>query len=285
LNAFWSYLWSAFSLTLTIFLTLFLPIIICCIILNLLAGEQSKRWYMIGGWNGLLLISWLGTPIHELSHAVAAMIGGHQIQSMQLFKPDKRTGSLGYVVHTYDSDNLYQSVIGNSIIAIAPFFGGATAIYLILKLILPEFSLFAPEVPRIHQIISGELLNPRSYLLMGESIMAFLQHLFNALVSLNMLSDWRFYLAFFILWGIAVHLSPSASDFRNFWQPMVFLIVFMTILNLIILPLTQNSMDLVNSASGYIYLVMPILLLAIFISALGLIITLIIYAFISLISS
>ena len=34
---------------------------------------------------------------------------------------------MGYIYHSYKIDNFYQAIIGNTFIAIAPFFGGAAA--------------------------------------------------------------------------------------------------------------------------------------------------------------
>ena len=140
-----SYILNSILLTFKIILSLFFPIILACIILNVLSREQNKRLFYIGGWKALFVTSWIGTPIHELSHYLAAVVANHKILELQLFKPDKRTGSMGYLTHSYQEDNFYQSVIGNTLIAIAPFFGGAAVIYLLSTLIFPDFSLlFTP---------------------------------------------------------------------------------------------------------------------------------------------
>ena len=105
------YIWNSFSITINIFLTLFLPIIIICIILNIIANEQNKRLYDIAGWGGLLTTAWIGTPIHELSHLIIAILTGHKIKEVKFFKPDPRTGTLGYVSHSFNPGNFYQAVI------------------------------------------------------------------------------------------------------------------------------------------------------------------------------
>ena len=276
------YLWQAFSTTINIFLTLFLPLIFCCIILNVIANLQNKRLYDIAGWNGLLVTAWIGTPIHELSHYVAAKLSGHKIIELKLFKPDPRAGSLGYVTHSFDPNNFYQAIIGNTVIAIAPFFGGALAIYLLMYVLLPEFSLFAPDVPHVYYVTSDNFSQWESYVLFAETTLAFFKYLIAEIFSETNIADWRFYLFIFMLFGIANHLSPSASDFRNFWQPLTVIILFLTLLNLIVLPFTKNSMFIIDSASKYVLFSMPILLLAIFISLTGLILIYVVY-FISMI--
>jgi len=128
----------------------------------------------IAGWNGLLVTAWIGTPIHELSHYIAAKLSGHQIIELKLFKPDSRTGSFGYVRHSYDSNNFYQAIIGNTIIAIAPFFGGALAIYFLMYVLLLEFSFIDPDVPQVYYITSNNFSQWESYVLFAETILVFL---------------------------------------------------------------------------------------------------------------
>lgn len=60
--------------------------------LNFIARHWGREW-------ALLFCSWLtfpGVVIHELSHALAAIITGARITKMALFKPS-RDGTLGYV--------------------------------------------------------------------------------------------------------------------------------------------------------------------------------------------
>jgi hypothetical protein len=73
--------------------------------------------------------------------------------------------------------------------------------------------------------------------------------------------------------GIANHLSPSVSDFKNFWYPITVLLITIGLLNLFIYPLVKEPQMIIITASKYIFIFLPILYLAIFISAIGLIIT------------
>lgn len=221
----------------------------------------------------MLLTAWIGTPIHEFSHVIAAVITGHKIMEVKLFKPDPRTGTLGYIAHSYNPHNLFQSTIGNTLIAIAPFFGGSLAIYMITYFLLPDFSLYSSDVPSVYYITSENVLSLKSYVLFGKTAVRFFEYLILKVQYAGLLTEWQFYLFLFILLGVANHLSPSYADFQNFWQPLAIIIIFMTLLNIFILPFMKGSLAMINSASKYMLFLMPILLLALFISGIGLLLT------------
>jgi len=268
-----NYIWQVIVITLKIFLGLFFPIIFSCIILNMLSKEQNRILYSIGGWKALLVTAWIGTPIHEFSHYLFAVLSFHKVVDLKLFQPDPDTGSLGYVHHSYKVDNFYQAVIGNTFIAIAPFFGGAAVIYLMITFIFPEFSLFSGDIPRIYYLTINNALEWKSYLLFGKTAYNFFNYLFDIIFSPDMLRDWKLYVFLFLMLGIANHLSPSASDFKNFWHPLTILLTTIILLNLVIYPLVKEPQAIIITASKYIFFFMPMLYLAIFISAISLIIT------------
>ena len=276
------YFLNSILLTLKIIFSLFFPIIFACIILNFLSREQNKRLLYIGGWKALFISAWIGTPIHELSHYLAAVIANHNITDLKLFKPDKQTGSLGYMTHTYKEDNFYQAIFGNTIIAIAPFFGGAAVIYFFSTIIFPDFSLFAAEMPKLYYLNLDNLNEWNTYSLFFNSHINFFGYLVGNIFSLEMLSSWKLYPFLFLMFGIANHISPSGSDFQNFWQPVTMLLVTIILLSLIFYPIINNPQVIIQVASGYIFVFVPILYLAIFISVLWLILTYIVYLIVAL---
>lgn len=70
-----------------------------------------------------LLSSFIGTPVHELSHMIMCFIFSHKIEKVCLLNLNPNSEVLGYVHHSYNRRNLIAR-IGNFFIGIAPIFVG-----------------------------------------------------------------------------------------------------------------------------------------------------------------
>ena len=162
----------------------------------------------------------IGTPIHELSHAILCLVFGHKVTELALFKPGQ-DGTLGYVMHSYQPRNPWH-IIGNFFIGIAPIFGGVATIALATYFILPDGEQLLTQLnlsPFIH-------LNDISV----SSLQALLAHLSTSLQQSAIQSPLMFSIWFYLITAISLHLSPSTVDIKGGMTGFLLFIVVMFLL-------------------------------------------------------
>lgn len=180
-----------------------------------------QKWVLILANNMLsgrliYISAWIGTPVHELSHALCCVLFGHKIQQIVLFNPDRR-GTLGYVTHSYDNRRLWK-VLGNFLIGIAPLFGGLGCIYLLTLLLLEDSgsllliikSAFMDDLYSIHL---------DSLLTLSSDLVFFFKNAY--LASPYHVVTWAYLCA-----AISLHLSPSKEDLKGAWSGLLLFLVF-----------------------------------------------------------
>lgn len=154
------------------------------------------------GYNGILLTG-IGTVVHELSHYVMCLVFDHKITRAKLFRPieGKKDGVLGYVEHSYNKNSLYQR-IGNFFIGIAPMIIGTLVICIAFRVLLPNIY----SNLNISSINSAELFK-----ILGENLNIVLKAIFE----LENLKDINFWIFIYLLTSISMHMSLSKADMRN----------------------------------------------------------------------
>ena len=226
----------AFVNTLLFLGSALLPILLLCAALLLLGRFLNRRLFETFGWQAVLLAAWIGTPVHEFSHLVACWIGRNKVEDFALFKPDAKSGSLGYVQHSYESGSFYQRVIGNTLVGLAPFLGGALVIYLLTKGFFPNLLI---EHPAALSLTADKLTDwPRLF----EVLRAWWVELgvfYRVLFDGDNLSRWQFWLYLFAMISLAAHLSPSRSDFEGLGRPLVLLLFLLYLVELVLVTLAH----------------------------------------------
>jgi hypothetical protein len=170
------------------------------------------------------LFGWLGTLIHEIAHAVAALLFGHQIASFYGFTLNPNARVLGSVNTRYHAGNLFK-YIGLFFIGIAPVVFGPLVIYLAL------YILFHAQMPEMWRAIDRRIMiyGPGVGNILS-AVLAFLGFLFSP----RHLLDWRLYVFLYIAFavGSSVRLSqPDVNAAKSGCLPMIVLLfLFNTVL-------------------------------------------------------
>ncbi len=170
----------------------------------------NKLFYrMVGGGRGVCYATGLiGTPIHELSHALMCLLFGHRIVEMRLFQIDKQSGTLGYVSHSYRKSNLYH-VLGNYFIGVAPLLVGTGFLYVMMLWLLPDaaarFGAYLSDFANWQSM--GYL--PDQLAGVGAVFVSFLRVLIAAVAS------WQFWVFAILSLCIAIHMTLSWADIKG----------------------------------------------------------------------
>lgn len=180
------------------------PFIGFAILIHWLEHLTQTRMAERFGWKSVLWTGWLGTPIHELSHAIMCPVFHHRIDEVALFEPDRASGRLGFVRHSFTPGHWYQE-IGNFFIGIAPLAGGSVVLTGLLWMFYPGAISAAYEVART----SGEELGPI------EHLFKIVSACFQQMGTLANLMTARFWLFCYLVLCVGSHMAPSPSDYQG----------------------------------------------------------------------
>lgn len=216
------------------FLTYYIQVLFCTIGLLILCGfvsEMLRRafYYLLGGANGFKIIkgvSIIGTPVHEFGHAMMCVVFGHKIHEVKFYSPEPADESgyvqLGYVNHSYNKKNLYQS-LGTLFIGLGPIFSGIGVVTLVLYLCFPH-------------AIAGFFSASFSALSSGDSFFSVLWE--GIKLPINMFKEDGFFLwkilGVFVIFSVTMHVTLSGADIKNsvrgllIYLVLAFLFAFVT---------------------------------------------------------
>lgn len=200
-------------------------IIVGGFILGFLRNNSILNFERSFGMKAVMITGFIGVPVHELSHALAAIIFGHKIVDMKLLQKPDQNGVLGYVTHTYNEANIYQQ-IGNFFIGVAPIFGGITVIIALMRVTMPaEFTNF---MTIMNQNLGITVLNKGSI----HEILAYNIAAVKTIFSAVNLKNPYFYLFLFIAICISSHISLSGADMKNAWSGLISIFMIILVINI-----------------------------------------------------
>ncbi|MGV3000678.1 hypothetical protein [Vibrio sp. E150_018] len=166
---------------------------------------------------GLFYLSaMVGTPIHEASHAIIALIFGHKIHKISWFQMGK-DGRLGYVDHNWNQRSLYQS-IGVFFIAIAPLLAGFSVIVLL------QYCLAMPSIRPF--VLNVDVANVYT---VSAAVLHYCGYVIETFIN-SALSSHQHALTLLLACLICFHCIPSRGDFNHALKGSVLVFVVVVVL-------------------------------------------------------
>lgn len=237
------------------------PLLIFALLMNFIAAQLERTSIKLLGTKAYLLIfGWLGTAFHELSHAFFAVLFGHKIDDIKLFKVDKESGSLGYVKHSYNPRNPYHQ-LGNFFIGTGPVLMGTAAIFALLFLLIGIAPSAFPVISIDESGVTIEAIK-----LWAARFPEILSLIFSKTESLGRSSWWRLALLLYSLLAIGSSITLSQSDVKTaFWGFMMMLLLWL-LFNLSTLWIEGFSVEVMQMISSFISLFLVLMLLALLVN-------------------
>lgn len=194
------------------------------IIFGILIGLTQKLAIRLVPYKMYQCTCFLGTPIHEIGHAIMCLIFGHKIVEIKLLQLHSPDGTLGYVKHTYNRKNLYQR-IGNFFIGIGPIIFGSLILLLMLWLLLPNaFYAYLNVLDTSIDVLSiGSVIEVSK-----NGMFSFFKSLFSSY------HDVRLYIFLFLGLQISTHMSLSTADMKGSLDGLLFITVILTIITCVL---------------------------------------------------
>ena len=202
------------SKVITCFLTQIIFTLGAIFLFGILIGFCNKLFYKnMGGFGkaACYITGFLGTPVHECSHALMCLIFGHKITEIKLFQINSQDGTLGYVNHRYNTKSLYQK-IGNFFIGTAPITVISGLLYLLSMLLVPnmlDLILDQTKDIRLDEGIIGVL----------DDMLFTIRIFFSYAKTMN----WWVFLSIGMF--LSLHMTLSTADIKGAWSGLLLLLL------------------------------------------------------------
>lgn len=235
------------------------PALALAFLLHLVTSFVRRRLVSgLGRKAYLILLAWIGTPVHELGHLLFCLLFRHRITEVRLFRPDPATGTLGYVNHSYSKKSLYQRV-GNFFIGIGPILMGSAVILLLARLLLESEAV----------VLDAADLDA------GQDLSKFIAGVFDAtskligrLLDPDQLTDWRTWLFVYLALAVGSSMTLSRPDVKSATAGFVTLVGLIYLLNIATLWF-RDGKDSGAALSGIAALVCTVMLFALIVNTLA----------------
>ncbi len=253
----WNYLFEAGIATLTQLITLLGPLLLFAVLMNFIARKSELLGYKVLGQKIYLYVfGWLGTSVHELGHAVFALVFAHKISEIKLFSP--RSGkSLGHVKHSYKSGNPYQT-IGNFFIGLGPILLGMFLLFL-FSWFLFGFNIFG--LAEKHGVVLNlDLFNSMNSVFTaalntGKGVWEFVKLVFTGPES----NWWKIILFLYFFYAVGSSITLSSADIKGAFRGFFYFLILLFIFNIATIWTGNFTLSffqcIANNLSGFYFLI------------------------------
>ncbi len=228
----------------------FLPWIAYAVVMHCLDQFVERRLAARFGWSSVMWTGWLGTPVHELSHALMCLVFRHRIDELVLFRPDPVAGRLGYVRHSFRKHDYYEE-IGNLFIGVAPLFGGALVLTGLTALFYPATIRMAWDaIAHAPDGIEFDYWWNRAIDALGVVFAA------------EEFRRPRLWVFVYLVTCVTVHIAPSPSDYEGASRGVLRFVVPVVALVMVLGLFTSSSEAILNATLRVLNPVFIVLLLS-----------------------
>lgn len=197
-------------------------------------ARSTRRVYQksVGSTLDIIVTGWIGTPVHEIGHAIFCLLFLHKITEIKLFDPNPDDGSIGYVNHSYNRRSIYQR-IGNFFIGVGPIIFGSVVLYAAMYYLVPNIKNVFTEIERHSSAIHAMGLS--NWQVIRQSLTEAVSITLGALTDPANFSQWQFWVFIYISMCVASHMQLSPPDIKHATGGFITLILFIFFMNLFVL--------------------------------------------------
>lgn len=236
-------------------------VVLCGLCVSLFRGIFVR---MLGGRFGhgvVIATSIVGTPVHELGHALMCLLFGHTITDISLWQPNSTDGNLGFVTHAYNPRNIYH-ILGNLFIGIGPIFSGLGVLTLALWLGFPEtFAAYTSTASGMAAAGEG------GFVIFLEGL-KMLPRMLDEIIHGGGVPVWGRIIALLVILSVAQHVSLSPADIKGAAKAIPLYLAVVLILTVVCGLIGTVAMDAVTGALATFSAYLTSLFVIVLISAL-----------------
>ncbi len=185
----------------------------------------------------VIVTGWIGTSVHELSHALLCLAFRHKITEMSLFTADTESGVLGYVRHSWDKKSLYQT-LGLLFIGIAPLAVGSMLLVGLGYLLVQGFGGVVDKAAALPRLEDAPGVGQYASWLWGVT-----RETFATLFAPGQLGRWQLWVFLYLSVSVSCHLAPSPADLKGAWLGLALLLALLLIANGVLTAFGQEPLD------------------------------------------